>query len=56
MGRKYPVIINSWENNWPKLAAYFEYREHIGRLIYTTNPVEGFHRQVRKQKMDYTTD
>ncbi len=47
-GKKYPVVISSWRNNWAKLTAYFEYDEHIRRLIYTTNPVEGFHRQVRK--------
>lgn len=45
---KYPVVIESWERNWEKLTAYFEYDEHIRRLIYTTNAVEGFHRQVRK--------
>jgi len=46
--QKYPVVINSWKSNWPKLTAYFDYDEHIRHLIYTTNPVEGFHRQVRK--------
>lgn len=45
---KYPVVIKSWNTNWDKLSAYFQYDEHIRRLIYTTNPVEGFHRQVRK--------
>lgn len=47
-GKKYPIVIQSWQNNWEKLSAYFDYDEHIRRLIYTTNPVEGFHRQVRK--------
>lgn len=47
-GKKYPIVIKSWQNNWEKLSAYFEYDEHIRRLIYTTNAVEGFHRQVRK--------
>jgi transposase-like protein len=47
-GTKYPVVLNSWKNNWEKLTSYFEYDEHIRRLIYTTNAVEGFHRQVRK--------
>ncbi len=47
-GKKYPVVIESWERNWDKLTAYFAYDEHIRRLIYTTNAVEGFHRQVRK--------
>lgn len=47
-GAKYPVVLGSWKHNWEKLTAYFDYDEHIRRLIYTTNPVEGFHRQVRK--------
>jgi len=47
-GKKYPIVIQSWQNNWEKLSAYFDYDEHIRKLIYTTNAVEGFHRQVRK--------
>ena len=47
-GKKYPVVLESWRRNWDKLTAYFAYDEHIRRLIYTTNAVEGFHRQVRK--------
>jgi transposase-like protein len=47
-GKKYPVVIRSWNNNWDKLSTYFQYDEQIRKLIYTTNAVEGFHRQVRK--------
>ena len=47
-GKKYPVVMDSWERNWDKLTAYFAYDEQIRKLIYTTNAVEGFHRQVRK--------
>lgn len=47
-GSKYPVVIKSWQTNWHKLSTYFAYDEQIRRLIYTTNAVEGFHRQVRK--------
>jgi transposase-like protein len=47
-GEKYPVVIESWHRNWEELSAYFEYTEPIRRIIYTTNAVEGFHRQVRK--------
>ena len=47
-GKKYPVVVESWERNWNNLTSYFEYDEQIRRLIYTTNAVEGFHRQVRK--------
>ena len=45
---KYPVVINSWVNNWDKLSAYFKYSEPIRRIIYTTNIIEGLHPQMRK--------
>lgn len=47
-GKKYPVVIKSWQDNWHKLSTYFKYTEDIKRIIYTTNTIEGFHRQVRK--------
>lgn len=47
-GKKYPIVISSWENNWLKLSTYFKYPEGIRRLIYTTNTIEGYHRQIRK--------
>lgn len=47
-GKKYPIVIRSWNENWEELTTYFDYDPHIRRLIYTTNAVEGFHRQVRK--------
>ena len=47
-GKKYPVVIESWQNNWEHLSQYFKYTQPIRKLIYTTNAVEGFHRQVRK--------
>jgi transposase-like protein len=47
-GKKYPVPIASWYNNWEHLSTFFRYDAHIRKVIYTTNIVEGFHRQVRK--------
>lgn len=46
--KKYPVVIQSWQRNWHKLSTYFKYTADIRRIIYTTNTIEGFHRQVRK--------
>lgn len=46
--KKYPIVIDSWIKNWDKLSTYFQYTEPIRRLIYTTNPIEGYHRQIRK--------
>lgn len=56
---KYPVVIKSWRINWEKLSAYFKYPENIRRLIYTTNAIEGYHRQLRKvtkNKGAFTSD
>jgi transposase-like protein len=47
-GTKYPKIAVSWRNNWPKLATYFKYPAEVRKLIYTTNAIEGFNRQLRK--------
>jgi putative transposase len=47
-GEKYPVVIRSWENNWDNLANFFQYSAPIRKMIYTTNIIEGFHRQLRK--------
>lgn len=47
-GNKYPAVLRSWQNNWDNLSNYFKYPDQIRRIIYTTNAVEGFHRQVRK--------
>ncbi len=47
-GEQYPLVIKSWRDNWHKLSSYFQYTDSIRRLIYTTNIVEGYHRQIRK--------
>jgi len=58
-GEKYPVVIESWQNNLEELSQYFQYTEPIRKIIYTTNDVEGFHRQVikvTKTKGAFTSD
>ena len=45
---KYPKIAQSWRDKWPNLSTYFKYPEEVRRLIYTTNAIEGFNRQLRK--------
>jgi putative transposase len=47
-GEKYAIAVRSWENNWEELATFFDYPAEIRRLIYTTNPIEGYNRQLRK--------
>lgn len=48
MGDKYPVVIRSLQANWELLSQYFKYGKEIRLIIYTTNTVEGFNRQIRK--------
>ena len=45
---KYPKIARSWRENWADLSTYFKYPQEVRRLIYTTNAIEGFDRQLRK--------
>ena len=45
---KYPKIYKSWHDNWATLSTYFKYPEAVRRLVYTTNAIEGFNRQLRK--------
>lgn len=47
-GKKYPVVLSSWQRNWEKLTTYFKYPADIRKMIYTTNTIEGYHRQIRK--------
>lgn len=47
-GKKYGIVIKSWRVNWGKLSTFFKYSPEIRKMIYTTNPIEGVHRQMRK--------
>lgn len=47
-GSRYPNSIASWRNNWPQLATYFKYPPELRKIIYTTNSIENFNRQLRK--------
>lgn len=47
-GTKYPIVIQSWNNNWCNLSTHFNFPPEIRRIIYTTNALEGFNRQLRK--------
>jgi transposase-like protein len=47
-GQTYAVAVRSWETHWADLATMFDYPSDIRRLIYTTNTIEGYNRQLRK--------
>ena len=45
---KYPKISKSWYDNWANLSTYFKFPPELRKLIYTTNTMEGFNRQLKK--------
>ena len=47
-GNSYGMVIDSWYNNWNNLSTFFDFSPRIRKIIYTTNALEGFNRQVRK--------
>jgi len=47
-GKKYPKIAISWRKHWAELSTYFKYPNEVRKLIYTTNTIEGYNRQLRK--------
>ncbi len=47
-GSKYPLIVCSWRTHWDEIATFFKYPPEIRKLIYTTNMIESYHRQLRK--------
>ena len=58
-GKAYPWCVKSWRTNWAEIATCFAYPPEVRKLIYTTNAIESFHRQLRKvtkTKAAYPTD
>lgn len=47
-GAKYPLGVKSWRANWNELSTMYKYPPEIRKLIYTTNAIENFNRQLRK--------
>jgi transposase-like protein len=46
--QKYALIFKSWRKNWERLSCFYQYPATIRKIIYTTNPIESYHRMVRK--------
>ena len=47
-GEEYPLGVGVWIRNWERIRTMFRYTPEIRRLIYTSNAIEGYHRQLRK--------
>ena len=45
---KYLVSFKTWEENWDAICPFFQFSEHIRKIMYTTNTIESLNRQFRK--------
>ncbi|MGB5244616.1 MAG: transposase, partial [Lutimonas sp.] len=46
--KKHPAMVRSWKHNWEGLSSFYNYPPEIRTIMYTTNSIEGFNRQIRK--------
>jgi transposase-like protein len=47
-GKRYPMSIASWKNNWSRLTTFFRYPAELRKMVYTTNAIESLNAQMRK--------
>jgi putative transposase len=45
---EYKLAVDVWERNWDRMKTMYSFTEEVRVLIYTTNPIESFNRQLRK--------
>ena len=58
-GKLYPQAVGTWTNNWANISTFFDYSEPVRKIIYTTNTIESYHRNIRKftkTKAAFTSD
>ena len=48
LGRKYPAAVAVWERAWDRFTPFLQYGPALRRVLYTTNAVESFNREMRK--------
>jgi putative transposase len=48
LGKKYPMISQSWRRNWEEVIPFFHYPQEIRTMIYTTNTLENVNMRIRK--------
>jgi putative transposase len=48
LGRKYPAAVGVWERAWDRFIPFLEYPPALRKVLYTTNAIESFNRQMRK--------
>jgi putative transposase len=47
-GGRYPAAVQAWRASWEHVTPFLALPDDLRRAVYTTNTIEGLHRQVRK--------
>jgi putative transposase len=47
-GSRYPATVRAWREAWEHVTPFRSLPEELRRAVYTTNTIEGLHRQIRK--------
>jgi putative transposase len=47
-GQRYPPTVQAWRASWPHVIPFLALPDELRRAVYTTNTIEGLHRQIRK--------
>jgi putative transposase len=47
-GQRYPATVNAWRASWEHVTPFLALPDELRRAVYTTNTIEGLHRQIRK--------
>jgi putative transposase len=47
-GQRYPATVMAWRTSWENVIPFLSLPEELRRAVYTTNTIEGLHRQIRK--------
>ena len=45
---KYLTSFKTWEENWYAICPFFQFSDHIRKIMYTTNTIESLNRRFRK--------
>jgi putative transposase len=47
-GARYPATVNAWRAAWEHVVPFLALPDELRKAVYTTNTIEGLHRQIRK--------
>src|SRR3954470_18093275 len=47
-GAAYPMITQAWRRDWDCIVPFLALPDGLRKAVYTTNTIEGLHRQIRK--------